>query len=153
MRSRGSVVEGRDTSRPSTTITESVAARRNARAAGGTRALVTTHIALKSKVPCRAARDLSFASGLRLEGAPQVLVGDFVVELHFGTLDQCAELARAAISRCHFEVGIAPLDVLAEQFADVGAVAERFDRVVDVVGQELAYPTFRLRHWGLRGRS
>src|SRR4051794_29473851 len=70
-----------------------------------------------------------------LKQVPQKLVVDIVVVLHFGRFHECAELARAAIGGGAFQIGIALLDVLAEDLRRPGGLIELFDRLVNVVRQ------------------
>ena len=52
-----------------------------------------------------------------LEQVPEELVVDLVVVLHFRRLDEGAQQARAAVGRGLLQVGVAALDVVAEQLA------------------------------------
>src|ERR1700731_4495603 len=71
----------------------------------------------------------------RLKVVPKKLVVDIVVELHLGRLDDGAEETGAAVGRGLLEIGVAALDVFAEQGGGPVGVAEVVERGVDVVGK------------------
>jgi len=72
-----------------------------------------------------------------LELTPEVLIRDFVVELHLRGLDACAEGLRAAVRLRLFDVHVALVHFGTEQFRHELAAFEETDAVIDVVGQEL----------------
>jgi hypothetical protein len=72
---------------------------------------------------------------LILEEVPEELVVDLVVVLDFGRFDEGAEGAGAAIGGSAFEIGVAALDVGAEELGGPVGLFEMIDGGIDVVGE------------------
>src|SRR5271170_5388519 len=75
------------------------------------------------------------ASDRSLEQIPEELVVDLVVILDLRSLHEGAKIARTAVRRRFLEVGIAALDVGADDFGDPLRLVEVIECGVDVVGQ------------------
>src|SRR3954471_5119115 len=76
----------------------------------------------------------SVRSDLRLEQVPEGLVVDLVVELHFGSLDEGAEVASAAVGGSLLEIGETALHIGAEDFGNPLRRLEVVDCGLDVIG-------------------
>src|SRR5690242_4570321 len=70
---------------------------------------------------------------LRLKLVPEILIVNFMVELHLWAFYHCAQQTSAAVGRRLFQICITPFHILAEQLRRPLGRPEILDRSVDVI--------------------